>query len=285
MPLDFRYHLASLAAVFAALVLGILLGVAMKEGPALSNQVQDLSAEFRRSEALRTIDERSNLFNARTQGVLVRHRIVARNIALVSNPVQRDSEQVDVVRRILEEAGPLMRAPPPATVSVEIQMNPALQPVLPDQITAIYQRLNIGDVPTRDPVGDLLRRLAHGLGVGSTQVISALSDAKLITVSGDPSQPVSMVVFLGGSADKMNYLTTDIPFLRGCVERNLLVAATEPLETPHSLMHDYQKVAPITIDNIDRVAGRVALVLALANQQHGHFGYKPTAQDVAPACE
>ncbi len=43
-----------------------------------------------------------------------------------------------------------------------------------------------------------------------------------------------------------------------------------------------QEIVPITVDNIDHAAGRIALILALAGNQHGHFGYQPNADDVAP---
>ena len=42
MQVDFRYYLTSLAAVFFALFIGTLFGVAMKEGPTLHNQIQVL---------------------------------------------------------------------------------------------------------------------------------------------------------------------------------------------------------------------------------------------------
>ncbi len=47
----------------------------------------------------------------------------------------------------------------------------------------------------------------------------------------------------------------------------------------------YKKAASVTIDNIDRVAGRVAMVWALANNQRGHFGFRDEANDVVPEPE
>lgn len=275
MPLDFRYHLASLAAVFGALIIGILLGVAMKEGPALSNQVQDLRKEFSRSESLRNIDKNADQFNLRTQELLVRYRLQGRNIALVSNAVPESADLISPLHDTLTLAG--------ATVTTQILIKPGMHTLTTDKIFAVYQAMGVSDPPAKPVPGDLLRRVARSIGHDSAGAIDVLRQKKLIKVMGNPAQPVSAIIFLGGVTDTANYVSDlDVPFLRGCLDSGTTVVATEPFDAPQSAMKSYQDVVPFTIDNIDRVAGRSALVLALAAGQHGHFGYKPTADDVAP---
>lgn len=278
MPLDFRYHLASLAAVFGALVIGILLGVAMKEGPALSNQVKALRAEFQRAEALKDIDQRTDRFNAQTQRILLDGRLYGRNIALVCNPTPNATIAVEALRQTLESAG--------ASVTVEVTVKPAMAQLTQEQMERLAQKMGLPRTHTRRAPADLLRRLALEIGVSPANAVKTLEQAKLITVNGEPSRPISSIIFLGGASDTGNYIADiDMPFLRACTDRRITVAAAEPLETPYSAIKDYQKVAPITIDNIDRAAGRIALAFALATGQNGNFGYKPTADDVAPELE
>jgi hypothetical protein len=275
MPLDFRYHLASLTAVFAALLLGILVGVAMKEGTAFQSQVQQLRKEFRRSEALRDLDARVDHYNQRTQPLLLHARMVGRNVALITQGVAFPAEDVGPVRDALKEAG--------AAVVVEITLKPALTRSTPEQLAVLYRRLGRA-IPNQPAADALLAALAAELGAPETPTADLLVAEQLISLSGDIHQPISSVVLLGGmSKDAMEALAhVDLPLLRGCVARKLRVAAVERLAAPFSAIFAYRKAAPITVDNVDRAVGRIALVHALAADQHGNYGYKPTADDVSP---
>lgn len=279
MPLDFRYHLASLAAVFGALVIGILLGVAMKEGPVLSTQIQNLNVEFKRSEALKEVDQKNELFNKRTEILLVRNRLMWRNIALVGNPSPSVEENMDAMRATLEEAG--------ATVTTQIVIKPALLTLTPQQVQPYYDKLGL-TVPDESGLdSDLMTRLASEIGSSATPILQAMTKAKCLHVTGDPNKTVTTLIYLGGVTETDNYLTdVDLPFLRACSQRNFVVVGTEPLGVaPFSAMGEYQKILPFTVDNIDHVAGRVALVLALSNGQKGNYGYKHTADEVVPVSD
>ncbi len=278
MPLDFRYHLASLAAVFSALIIGVLLGVAMKEGPVLSNQVQELRKEFHRFDTLRNLEEQTDQFNIATGKPLLRNRLYGRNVALVSNPISGSTAIFEPVRRTFEAAG--------ATVTTEITLRPLLHELQTEQIGIIYQKLGVSPPSEHDAAADLMQRLALTIGSGSTTVTSVLQNYKLIRVKGDPEKPVSIIVFIGGASADDDYLDdADMPFLRGCLDRRLMVAAAEQMGAPRSVVDKYQKVAPYTVDNIDREAGRIALVLALSSDKPGHFGFKSSADDVTPELE
>lgn len=277
MPLDFRYHLASLAAVFCALVIGILLGVALKEGPALSKQVTELRKEFQSSEYLRNIDHQTDQFNARTEKLLVRSRLSGRNVALVMNPLPHDSEKTNALRQTLRDSG--------AQITCEITCQPGLRQLTAAQMTELYQQLGVS-APEQLSSDDFANRLGQDLGAGPTKLFSLLEDRQLIKVEGDPTERVSVIIFMGGATAKDDSLVeTDLPFLQGSASRGITVIATEPFETERSVMREYQRIAPITIDNIDHAAGRIALVLAIAKNQRGNFGYKQTADDVAPTIE
>ncbi len=275
MPLDFRYHLASLTAVFGALLIGILLGVAMMDPHGLSEQVKRLRIEFESSQVLRNIDQRTDQFNERTQPLLIRHQLANRNVALVCNAFVFPESQVDTVRQVLEDAG--------ATVTVQLTLKSGLMQVAPDQLQHIYQQLQINDEKQAD-VSDLMYRLGQDLGQSGSEVAGALEHEKLLRISGDFTIPISSIIYLGGAIDSPedSLNTVDLPFLRACAERHLHVAAAEQLDVPRSVVADYQKVAQITIDNIDRAAGRTALILALSHNRQGHFGYKANADDVTP---
>lgn len=278
MPLDFRYHLASLTAVFAALLIGILFGVTITHAGRLSKRIQDLRTEFQRSQVLRVIDQRTDRFNQRTQPLLVRNRLTDRNVLLVQDAVVFPDDEVSPVRETLEASG--------AHVTAILSLKPALLQLTPTQMLSIARRLG---EPALHParVEYLLARLTKDVGRRDGRMLAALQQEHLVRVKGDITQPVSIVVLMGGMVGKQkdSVQRLDVPFLRGCQARQLRVAAVEAFEMPRSAIADYRKAIPLTVDNIDRVAGRTALVLALSGRHNGHFGYKDTADDVAPDFE
>jgi len=278
MPLDFRYHLASLAAVFGALIIGVLLGVAMREGPAITKQISALSTEYESSKALRNIDARSDEFNSKTQGLMIHNRLVGRTIALIANPLPNAGEQLTAIRTTLEAAG--------AIVNTTIVLTPALQQLTPVRLAELHKAM--GDTSTQPPVSprELLGRMGHALGVTGTTMFTTLKDNKLIKVTGDPTLPLSAIVYIGGAAENESFLTDlDLPLLRACNESGIPLVATEPFDVGVSKISDYQKEASLTIDNIDRAAGRITLVLALSKNLSGHFGYKDSADTTVPDVE
>ena len=92
---DFRYHVASLAAVFIALVLGILVGVGLSgrgfvndaERKNLQAQIDDLKRQRNDARALADAGTRSQLalqeFGADAYGALVPHRLDGLKIAVL----------------------------------------------------------------------------------------------------------------------------------------------------------------------------------------------------------
>lgn len=278
MPLDFRYHLTSLTAVFAALLIGLLLGIAVKEGPQLSGQVESLRLDFQRSQSLRAVDRSSEQFNERTRMLLIRDRLSGRNVALVCNSLTFKDANVALVKKTLEEAG--------ARVTVVITLRPELLQFKPEQQARIYSRLDL-PVGPEDGLETVMRTLGADIGRGSTPIVQAMVREKLIRVEGAYDEPISTVVLLGGATSQQRDVARhiDLPFIAGCQRRGLRVAAVEQFEGEYSAMPVYRRVAPITIDNVDRVAGRIALVLALSEHRYGHYGFKDTADDVAPTVE
>lgn len=275
MPLDFRYHLASLTAVFVALIIGILLGVAMTDAPDMRTQIQSLRTEFRRTQALENIDHQTDRFTDRTLPLLVKNRMFGRNVVLVQNTVTFPDEKMTAVREAFTLAG--------ATITAEVALKPTLLQVTPEQAGRIYMRAQ-RTPPEKAGTGNLMRLLATDLGSDLFHVVPALQKEKLISVRGDTTLPISTVVLLGGGDDAagLSVKSIDIPFLQACDERELRLAAVEPLQTTRSAITLYRKAAPITVDDIDRAAGRIALIFALSENQAGDYGYKSTANDVMP---
>ena len=156
MPLDFRYHLASLAAVFGALLIGILLGVAMKEGPVINSQIDRLHEEFSRYENYRARAEKSESFTAITQPLLVQQRLKGMQVALVVNPLSSSLADLPAVRTALRQAE--------ANVVFEMQLRPTIRQLSERRIKAIYNDAKITDAPPHPLSNDLMKRLGAVIG-------------------------------------------------------------------------------------------------------------------------
>jgi len=277
MPLDFRYHLASLTAVFVALIIGMLLGVAVTDTPGLSSEIAKLREEFHRSESLKDLADRTEQFNKRTLPLLVRNHMSGRNVILVQNAVTFPDAHTSAVREALELAG--------AQVTAEIVLKPALMNAPVEQLERVYMRSRVSASDRDATPAGMMRALSKDLGNDLHGIALALQRAKLLDVHGDISLPISTVVLLGGGegSSLQAAKSLDLPLLEACRKRELRVAATETFDIPQSAITLYRKAAPITIDNIDYAAGRIALIFAIANQnQRGNYGYKETADDVMP---
>lgn len=279
MPLDFRYHLASLTAVFVALIIGILLGAAMTDAPTLKTQMDSLEKDYKQSRGLEKINQKLDKFNTRTLSLLVHNRLSGRNVILVQDAATFPDNLVDDVRSALEQAG--------ATITAQVVLKPTLLLATPEQIARVFDRSKVSADDRKDTPDSLMRALGTDLGNGYYGMAPALDKEKLISATGDLEVSVSMVVLLSGGVDSagMPARIMDLPLLQVCAERGLRVAAAETQTVPESdsAIPIYRKGnIPITVDNIDHAAGRIALVLALAENQRGNFGYKSTASDVVP---
>jgi hypothetical protein len=74
--------------------------------------------------------------------------------------------------------------------------------------------------------------------------------------------------------------------LRGIEGTGFPVVGVEPATSDESTIDDYRRLGISSVDNVDTLAGRLALALLLAGGQPGHYGVKDSASDgVVPPIE
>ena len=158
MIIDFRYHLASIIAVFLALGIGILIGGAVLGNAALQkelSQIEENLAKLRTDQrALETeIAKRDtelkvlNQFGASSLPVLVRNKLLGKRIALIRTSPSVDARLVKDLARVFQTAGAKV------TSTSTILRNPADLP--PEKLQELKRRFEIG---TEDGAG-----IARGL--------------------------------------------------------------------------------------------------------------------------
>lgn len=289
MIIDFRYHIASLVAVFLALGLGILVGGIMLKSDVLVDRQKQMTDKLEiQLEQLRQKNEAveaqvSSLqvnyktreeFEKEILPLLVKGRLEGYQIALVETNSYSFSDDLTAA---LQMAGAKV-------LSVTTIMGSFDQPVNREVLKA---RLNWKDADESQMAARLAREVARGILVNDNRpVLDSLVEAGLVKISGEYGKPLSGVVIIGGSQEREMVKTeaVDLPLIDYFLSAKIPVYAVEEADIPYSYMKEYQKKRISTVDNIDSVPGQVALVLAMAGKP-GHYGIKPTAQKLLPALD
>ena len=278
---DFRYHALSLAAVFVALVVGLLLGVAIGDKELVSSARQELRESLRadvrqagreRDEALARVRELDR-FGAEAYPILTGGQLRGRRIGLVL--LGDDDEAPDLVRRALEPAG--------ADLS--------LVAVLRDNVElgALGERAQgtrYADVEQQPQLLDDLGRRAGIQIVLGGRLVERLRTVLLQSLSGrfgnldgvvvmHPPQPPAN----DDAARRVSALQDGIA--RGLVATGVKVVGVERRRADPSHIGWYRQRELSSVDNVDEHAGRAALVFVLAGAQ-GAYGRDDRAQALLP---
>jgi hypothetical protein len=280
---DLRYHVASLAAVFLALIIGILVGVGIasqttveeSERRVLEQRISDLEAGIERAgaeaELLRRQQEAGTSYIEETYPVVMNGRLRGIRVALLFvGPVGSELETA-LVQTLDEASGPPLAKRRALELPVDAQA--VLNAIPADSGT-----------PTLEEIG---RRLGRELVTGGE------------TPFWDALAPVIVEDFLGGNqreADAVVVAHTariaHAPTMRlvtgiyaGLAGSGAPAVGVERTDEQTSRIAVYQARGLSSIDSVDTLLGRVALAVLLAGGEKGHYGVKSTADGVVPPME
>lgn len=290
MILDMRYHIVSLVAVFLALGIGILIGTSLMGGGAVVEQQQKiidrLQADFEnlRDETKKLEGEKAILeselrvmdqFARSVEPVLIKDRLFGKQIALIRTGDAVDGRVIEELRLDLEKAGGNV-------VSVTTFLRP---PENTDMGTAMAEALGLKATP--QVVEGMWTALAAQLTKGTPfRNLSRLVQSELLQLSGDYRTPVDAVIIIGGSKeDTGEWKTIDLPLIEAIKKVGIPIAAVETVDAPVSYIRYYRQQGILTVDNIDTVPGKVALIYGLATGKRSSFGVKDSAKQLLPSLE
>jgi hypothetical protein len=291
----FRYHVASLAAVFLALAVGIVLGVA------ISGRVSKAEKTFRQDEIARlqheldaarakSAAERQNGFAAtqlldNAYPALMTGLLKSKRFALVFlGPANGDLQSA--VERTLEDAD---AAAPPHMIALDVPVDPkSLDGYLRARPSLAAYAAGGANF------GDLGQELGSELIAGQTTVWSQVSTKLVQERSGGGTsqldgaivvstwQPPTSSTGQEGEQTKATRTLLD-GVVVGLRDAGVPVIGVETLGTRPSTVDGYRSDGVSTVDDLDILPGRLALALLLAGGDPGHYGLKKSASDgVAP---
>lgn len=274
--LNFRYHALSLVAVFLALAIGLLLGVAIGDKGLVSSAERDVRASLRddvrdaqaeRDDALAQLQARQQ-FEADAYPALVGGRLAGRRIALIELGAPSD-RMWNLTKEALQGSGATI-----ASVSV------VREPLQLDALAAAargtrYDRL------AEDP--ELLHPFATRLGIQFThggRLLRLVRRDLLLQGSGALVGADGVVVVRntpeleGEEAEAVEVFEDGL--MRGLRANDVPVVGVETTDAEASQVEWFKDHELSSVDDLDDPIGRAALVFALAGQR-GSFGVKPSA--------
>lgn len=283
-----RYHAASLAAVFLALAVGILIGVGfgsdLVTGTAddLEESLQaDIEAKNEQIDKLEgdLADERE--FASAIAPAVVEDRLRDRDVAVVAFG-GLDDGLAENVREAVEPAGASVREiavvrEPPDTVAIE---------------EALPRRRNRAE--TREEQLTRAATLAGNALIRGDVRFDALRAALFSRYSGDPGGLDAVVIVRQQPGDMSDREADEARLLEdGVIDgmqtalaefpgvEPITIVGAERADADPSSVEFFASRGAASVDNVDQLSGQVALVYTLDGAE-GEFGVKETADALLP---
>jgi hypothetical protein len=275
---DLRYHVASLAAVFLALVIGILVGVGISGRGLVDNserkqfnrqidQLQDdLDLAQTRLSQLDRQQQATETFAQQTYPALMASRLAATRIAVVV--IGRDAGDAgEAVDQALRDADV-----PTTSIRYRALKVPVDVGAMRGPLAASKQLQGYAGVKQ---VGDLARSLAqelvHG---GKTPLWDALSGQLLEELRGGARQPVDAVVVVRTAPPQRGPSAVFLTNLyAGLASSGVPAVGVDTLSGKPATIRAYTVAGLSTVDDVDSDYGKLALALLLAGAEPGHYGF------------
>jgi hypothetical protein len=278
---DLRYHVASLAAVFLALVIGILVGVGISgsvskgekslEKQRISQLEQQLSGTGTTIGALKQRQRAALEFVNEAYPLVMRNRLKGKRVAVVFIG-GIDGKLNSLIDRTLADAGAL---PPIRVRALHVPVDAA---GLDQTLTG---RPALSQYSGRDQLEALGRALAEELVVGGeTPLWDTLSNQLVAERIGGLQRPADGVVVVRSAGPQTGATGRFLQgFYGGLASGGVPAVGVETTRSKLTAIRAFSENGLSSVDDLDRPEGRFALVLLLRGGDRGHYGVKPTASD------
>lgn len=282
-----RYHAASLAAVFLALAIGILIGVGLGHN-VLSGAQRDLEKSLKsdladtrsRNESLQGELNQEREFSEQIYPALVANLLSGKRIAVVALGGLPESIKGDIEAVVGGES------PTSAQLSevAVVREPPDLRGIAADARDTPWR----GAAHDPDTLSALARRFGEEL-VSGGPTVAGFRDPMLSVASGRPGRIDAVIVVRDRPDDLGSRQSQAAEHLEAGIVAGLQRAGSIPVvgversdTDPSSIGFYSSSGLEATVDSIDLASGRVALAYTLAGSA-GNYGTKSTADRLLPA--
>lgn len=285
---NMKFYVVTIAAIFLALAIGIFVGFTLDAQNVLIEQREDIAAkleekfDYLRSEnldlkkeieALNEVDLQYKDFINKIYPELVKNRLSGLRVAIIET---NDDYIYSGIGKSLELSG--------ASVSSIITIKDKL--LNEDLLLSILNKNGIDEDLNKNNViessiSDLTKCIITG---EKSEILDSLIANDLINVVGDIKEPVDFIIVAGGSSSEEaanNVEIIDKRIIEFSKKSNVPVIGVEKTKVKFSYIDEYKALRISTIDNVDTVIGKVALIMAMEGRP-GNYGIKPSAEELIP---
>lgn len=271
----FRYHVATIVAVFMALGIGMIIGSSFLQEALVERlrlQLSQLNERFTNEiQPLRKESEDKGKAIAALSSRITQKALDKSRVAIVVTGDYADL--VPDMSDALRAAGGTVQSITKIAPSLSVRLDTSQA-----EIAGVIRRWRSGASEGNEALFQTLATaIARG---GSAGVLRSLVSLKLIETQGDYRRAVNAVVLVGGGRDTADrrWETVDYPLIDQLSELGVVLVGAEPSVAVQSYMPAYQAKGLSTVDNVDTAVGRTALVF-LVSGESGSYGIKETARD------
>jgi hypothetical protein len=281
---DLRYHVASLAAVFLALIIGIVVGVGISDRglvdstktKLLEDQAASLQKQLNQS-ATQASDldheqQAARTFINETYPVLVHNRLRGKQIAVLFVG-SVDGGIRSAVSRALTDAG-----------AQQLRLRALKVPIDVKQVNAVLaSQPAAASFTGKTRLEDLGRSLGQELVYGGeTPLWNSLTDALVEERAGGTKAAADGVVVVRTVSPQRGASSRFLLGLySGLTAAGVPAVGVETTDAAVSATSIFRQGGLSTVDDIDTPVGRLALVLLLDGAPAGQYGVKDSAGDGA----
>jgi hypothetical protein len=283
---DFRYHVASLAAVFFALVIGILVGVALAPHGLGTTERKRLEEDLRRAanqgDVLKAqVDELTSgraadeAYVEGTYESVMANRLKGKKIAVLFVGSSDDKHRSQVIRALSD-----------ANAGAPLRLRFIKVPIDPVSLEKrLAKRPFLAAYSGRDQLSNLGQALGQEFAGGAdTPLWNALQNVIVEEKVGPSKQPADGVVIVRTARPQVGPTALFLKGLyAGISDLGVSAVGVERSDDDGSAVKAFQKAGLSTVDDVDSRVGKLALVALLADPMlRGNYGSKKSAHAQLP---
>ena len=286
---DLRYHVASLAAVFLMLVVGILIGVGISgrgfvddaERNNFERKIAGLEEEVEAANASADDFERrqeaAEDFVESGYPALAARRLEGKRIAILV--LGQVDQSVSAIERAIED-------------DADGRVGRMRALVLPLRLDAVEAAVRnepaLGGYVGDEQLGNLGRDLGRELAAGDETPLWDALESEIVEVrEGALADPVDGVIVLRTAEAQEGESSRFLAGIyQGLGSAGIPVVGVEPTRVEQSAIPIFQRYRLSTVDGVDTPVGALAMLLVLADMDAaGDYGVRDTADRILPPIE
>ena len=284
---NMKFYVISIVSIFLALAIGIYIGFTLDAQNFLVEQKEDIASKLEEKfdylrgeninlkkdiEDLKMQNSQYEKFNETLYPEVIKNRLSGMKVAIIET---NDEYIYSGVGKVLEMSGA-------DVVNITTIKDKFLNK---DILNEIYLKNGVKKEELEDNiVGKATIDLSTAIASDEeNEIIKYFKEYGLINIIGNIDESVDYIIIAGGSdskdVDRINILDKNI--IDTVKKLDLPIIGIEKTKVKNSYMEEYKDSRISTVDNIDSIMGKVALVMSMEGRP-GNYGIKPSAESLLP---